>query len=140
MTAISIFQRDIQAIFAERCYECHGVDSREGGLRLTNRRDAFAAADSGDPVLVPGNSQASTLLKRVRSRDESEQMPPEAKRLTSEEIDRLQRWIDAGAPWPKEESAPRHWAYVPPSASVPPSSGLAAVARNPIDAYILKRL
>ncbi|MBM4270269.1 MAG: hypothetical protein FJ144_27300, partial [Deltaproteobacteria bacterium] len=29
------FARDIQPIFRDHCYECHGSEKRKGGLRLT---------------------------------------------------------------------------------------------------------
>ena len=40
------FQRDIQPIFAARCYKCHGPDKQQAGLRLDQRAAALAGGDS----------------------------------------------------------------------------------------------
>ena len=47
------FTKDIQPLLAKRCYECHGADKQESGLRLDQKDKALAGADSG-PVLVSG--------------------------------------------------------------------------------------
>src|SRR5438132_14195573 len=43
------FSRDIQPIFSENCYACHGPekDKRKAGLRLDLKEGAFAKLDSG---------------------------------------------------------------------------------------------
>ena len=39
------FARDIQPIFAKRCYKCHGPNEAEGGLKLDSRDGAFGELD-----------------------------------------------------------------------------------------------
>src|SRR5688500_13803300 len=75
------FQRDIQPIFAERCFSCHSADKHEGGLRLDRKADALAGGDSG-PVLQPGKSSASLLVRYVAGIEAESVMPPEGDRLT----------------------------------------------------------
>jgi mono/diheme cytochrome c family protein len=101
------FAKQIQPILAKRCFACHGPDEAEGGLRFTSQKEAFVEADSGEHAIVPGDSQASALLARVTSDVEDEQMPPEGKRLSPEEVDLLKRWIEQGAKWQQ------HWAFKP---------------------------
>jgi len=47
------FVRDVQPIFVDHCYQCHGPDKQEAGLRLDQRDAALAGGDSG-PLLVAG--------------------------------------------------------------------------------------
>ena len=128
------FSRTIQPLFAARCYSCHGPDAEEGGLQLHNREDALAELESGEFAIVPGEVEASTLLARVKSQDESERMPPEGEPLTEEEIAALRAWVDAGAEW--EE----HWAFVPIERRDPPKVKNEAWVTNGVDAFILAGL
>ena len=90
------FQRDIFPIFQAKCLTCHGEKEREGGLKLLSRSDATARADSGSPAIIPGDSAGSELMHRIRSTDEDVVMPPEGTRVSAEQQQLLQRWIDAG--------------------------------------------
>ncbi len=133
------FQRDVLPILSENCFTCHGPDARarKAKLRLDTREGALRKAD---PVIVPGKSADSELLRRVRSSDPAEVMPPprSKKVLTSAQITVLRQWIDQGAHW----SA--HWAFVNPrrpDVPVPHDRTKRQVgsawARNPIDAFVL---
>ncbi len=131
------FAKEIQPLLAERCFKCHGEKKRKGGLRLTNRRDALAPGDSGKATIVPGDSAASLLIKKISSTEPKEQMPPKGTRLTAAQIDLMRQWIDEGATWPETE--PQHWAYVKPKR--PPLPQLKSKwPRNGIDHFILARL
>ena len=67
---------------------------------------ALAAAESGEPAIVPGKPKESELLKRVSSTDDSVRMPPEGKPLSAAEIEVLSNWIAGGAEWSK------HWSFI----------------------------
>ena len=56
------FGRDIQPIFAKRCFACHGPDKGEGGLRLNQRETALAELDSGEHAVVPGHAEQSEIV------------------------------------------------------------------------------
>src|SRR3954462_11738334 len=72
------YLRDVRPILANNCFRCHGADeqSRKAGLRLDMRDSAIRGGDSDEPAIVPGKPDASQLLHRITSRDESERMPP----------------------------------------------------------------
>lgn len=89
------FEKDVQPILAERCHSCHGPDVQQSGLRLDRRQAAMRGGDYG-PVIVPGNSAGSKLIRRLVSGDGGMVMPPTGA-LTSEEIGVLRAWIDQGA-------------------------------------------
>ncbi len=103
------FTRDIRPIFAEHCTLCHGPDDAKGGLRLTDREVATSELKSGHRGVVPGDAEASEVLRRVLSNDPDAKMPPpdKAEALTSDQIAKLRQWISEGADWPE------HWAYRP---------------------------
>ena len=135
------FQRDVRPIFEEHCYRCHGSIERKGGLRLTNRRDAFQPGDLGIPVIEPGNADLSPLYELVTSTDPDERMPKKKDPLPPEKIERIRRWIEAGAPWPTEaDRVEPHWAYRTPKRPAPPAVGDPSWPRNEIDRFVLARL
>ena len=90
------FQRDIQPIFAKRCFACHGPDEAEGGLSFATRKQAFGETDSGEPTFVPGDPASSEVIRRVSSDDEFERMPPEGDPVTGKELALLKAWVRSG--------------------------------------------
>src|SRR4051794_28996820 len=132
------FSRQVRPLLAENCFVCHGPDdkARKARLRLDTRQGALGQSRGGTPIIVPGKSTESELITRITARDASEVMPPPAsgKKLTTQQIDLLRRWIDGGAPWAT------HWAFVPPQRPAPPPVAGRAWVRNPIDRLVLSRL
>ena len=59
------FAKDVQPIFAAKCYDCHGPAKQKGGIRL-DAAAALKGGDSGDPLLVAGDPEKSHLIKLVR--------------------------------------------------------------------------
>lgn len=103
------FVRDVRPIFEKHCYECHGGDEDEGGLRLDHRAGAFEREDA-DPVIVPGKPEESLLYQRITlPPDDEDIMPAEGDPLTPEQVAVIRRWIEQGAPWPQDAApaAPR---------------------------------
>ena len=90
------FNRDIRPILAAKCFACHGPDEhqRKADLRLDSR-EGIESAFAG------GELEASEAWTRISSDDDDVRMPPPSThlRLTAEEIQRLRRWIEAGAAW-----------------------------------------
>ncbi|MCA9088291.1 MAG: hypothetical protein KDA90_06595, partial [Planctomycetaceae bacterium] len=126
------FAKQIRPIFEARCFECHGAETREAGLRLDRKADALAGGDSGT-VIVPGEPESSLLIKYVSGDDPDRLMPPNGDNLTVDQIGVLTAWIQQGAEWPdgldpKEERNP-HWAYQPLTRADPPTGNA-----RPIDA------
>jgi hypothetical protein len=133
------FNRDIRPLLAERCFACHGEQKREGGLRLSNRRDAFTPGDSGTAAIKPSDSAGSLLIERVTA-DADSRMPPQGELLSAGQIELLRRWIEQGAKWPDETGPVRHWAYIQPQRPPLPSVRQTDWPLGPIDCFILARL
>jgi len=97
--AAKVFHGEILPVLREQCFRCHG-EKDKGGLKLNTREAALRGGDSEVPSIIPGNPAASELIKRLRSNDEDQIMPPTGGRLTQEQITRLESWIRSGADWP----------------------------------------
>jgi hypothetical protein len=131
------FNRDIRPILSDRCFQCHGPDKnqRKADLRLDVRDEALKLRD-GVAAIVPGDSSASALIARIHSEDPDERMPPPEvnKFLSNEEKLLLKHWIEGGAEYEA------HWAFLPPVRPEPPVTSKPDWIRNPIDAFILRKL
>jgi len=132
------FNRDIRPILSNHCYQCHGPDgpARKSGLRLDQRDHATAPAESGSSAIVPGQPDASELVKRIHSADAESVMPPPEvdKPLTPLQKDLLQRWIEEGSNYEV------HWSFIAPQRRDRPMVQQAEWPRNEIDHFILARL
>jgi mono/diheme cytochrome c family protein len=141
------FTRDIEPVFHERCYVCHGPSQAMNGLRLDRRDKAFEGGYSG-PVINPGDSAASKLIDRIASKNEGFRMPPAGEPLSPQQVALMKAWIDHGAEWPERALAPQrsedekrsHWSFRAPRQSDPPAVRAQDWPRNPIDHFVLARL
>lgn len=132
------YGRDIRPILSNKCFTCHGPDDaqRKADLRLDRREGIYSKSASGSIPIVPGDPEASEVIRRIESADPSERMPPpEAnKQLTEDERVKLTSWIKAGAEYKQ------HWSFVAPTRPSPPVVSDATWVRNPIDAFVLARM
>ncbi len=118
------FSREILPILSNKCFVCHGPDSRKEDLL---RLDSFEGATSdlgGYRAVDPGDLAKSEIIARIH--DEDDPMPPEdaEKQLTAAERALLKRWVLQGGGYTE------HWAFVAPTRPTPPSQDY------PIDAFI----
>jgi len=132
------FAREVRPILASNCFKCHGPDenARKGDLRLDTSEGAMAPASSGAVAVVPGDPDASELIKRLVSDDPDELMPPPSVKhpMAAEQIDVLRRWIAHGGRYEA------HWAYIPPRPVPVPDVQDAGWSRTAIDRFVLSRL
>ena len=102
------YEKDVQPLLAQKCYACHGENVQQSGLRLDKRQNALRGGDYG-PVIKPGNSAESKLIRRLVNGDGGLQMPPTGP-LSDDEIGMLRAWIDQGAEFRieiREEAPPK---------------------------------
>ncbi|MFO0922975.1 MAG: PSD1 and planctomycete cytochrome C domain-containing protein [Pirellulales bacterium] len=130
------FQSQIRLLLAKNCWSCHGPDekTREAELRL-DRRDAAIAVRDGQQSIVPGASQESLIVKRMKATGDERMPPPQhGNALTQEQIQMIEAWIDAGA-----EYEP-HWSFqLPRSPTIPTIRSHEHSLRNPIDAFLAEK-
>jgi len=118
--AAKIFAKQVEPIFKERCYSCHGPDKQSSKLNLSIR-DKSGDVDGVLAMIDTANPDDSELLKRVKDKDDP--MPPEGKgkMLNAMEVENLAKWIKAGAPSASEAAGA-------PSSSAPAVSTKTLVA------------
>ena len=148
---IEFFEKNIRPVLSSKCYSCHSAESgkQKGGLSLDTREATLAGGDSGHAV-VPRSAKESELLKRMKSHDKDEVMPPpkDGGALSPEVIAKFEQWIVMGAPDPREtgakpvgrridvEEGRKFWAFQQPVATQPPANKDATWARTPVDRFI----
>jgi hypothetical protein len=146
-TQEDFFERYVRPVLAEHCFECHGPDVQENGLRLDGR-DAMLNGGERGPAMVPGDPSASRLVNAIRREGELK-MPPENE-LPADAVDALTEWIAMDAPWPEgrpiiasdkvDAIRDSHWAYQPVRNPELPAVADASWVRNDIDRFILARI
>ena len=138
------FEKHVRPLLAKHCYQCHSKRSKEveSGLLLDSRAGWMEGGESGVSI-VPGDLDASLLIRAVRYTDQSLQMPP-VKSLSSEDIAHLENWVRMGAPGPQEVDTTSldnpsdpiagkdHWAYRPLGSFV----GGFPKLQNPVDSAL----
>jgi hypothetical protein len=134
----------IRPILSDKCFKCHGPDSRQrkASLRLDIADSAFAPLKEtkGAFALVPGKPELSEVYKRISSTDSSYMMPsPEAHlgALSGYEIKLFKKWIEQGSRYEP------HWAFTTPVKAELPEVSKDPIAigwvKNEIDYFILDK-
>jgi hypothetical protein len=113
----------VRPILSDRCFRCHGPDSKKRKARLR--------LDTEDGV----HKDLDELLRRITTDDEDDRMPPSdiGPRLTAAQVATVRRWIAGGAKWQP------HWAFAPVRRPPAPAAQSPWV-RNDVDRFVLARL
>lgn len=150
--ADTLFENQIRPLLVENCIKCHGDKKAESSLRLDSRAALMQGGDNG-PAIKPGNPKESLLVLVVSHQNDIE-MPPEGE-LSGDQVAVLEKWIEAGAPWPgegatasprKSRSGPptgeerKFWSFQPIADSPVPEVADTGWPLTPVDRFILARL
>lgn len=148
---IAFFETRVRPVLVKHCYACHSLKSGKarGGLRVDTGPALRAGGDRG-PAVVPGDPDASWLVKAIAHTDAEVKMPLEQPRLPAAAVADLRAWVKMGAPDPREEKkaipaayvrATRDfWAYRKPAMTTVPVSEDVSWARRPLDQFVLAGL
>lgn len=132
------FNRDVRPILSGKCFACHGPDEAERGADVRLDTQAGSRADMGGySAVTPGDPEASEMIYRVTTDDDSDIMPPDDKGdpLSAKEVAILTQWIEEGGEYAQ------HWAYEKPSRPEIPETVRDDWKRNnEIDYFIQRRL
>ena len=125
------FSRNILPILSDKCFVCHGPDTRkEGFLRLDTFENATRDR-GGYRAIDPAHPERSEIIRRLQ--DAEDPMPPKdaEKHPSPAERALLVRWARAGGRYD------RHWAFrIPERPPLPPRTE----GSNPIDAFVVRKL
>lgn len=136
------FEAKIRPLLAQRCFDCHGPETQECGLRLDSLAAMLEGGESG-PAIVRGSSKESLLVEAINYA--SLQMPPDEK-LNNDQIAALTAWIETGALWPGARGDPQAkvrrsekftaedrawWARLQQVSAGNPGDGAQAAGRSP---------
>ncbi len=140
------YERDIRPIFQAHCFDCHGPDEQESGLRLDAPRFIRRGGDRGATV-VSHDKDKSLLLQAIIGTDAVSRMPLDAPALSDKQIRLITRWIVEGANMPADDSSTAgdriqsdHWSFQPIQHPTVPEVSDQSWPRNPIDQFVLNRL
>lgn len=143
----TFFESKIRPVLVEQCYRCHADAKQLGGLRLDSRQALLKGGGRGTP-LIPGKPQESLLVKTLRH--QGVKCPPESK-LPDTVIADFVKWIEMGAPDPREGKATaaesfdfakarQFWSFQLPHKAETPKVQDSAWPKNAVDRFILARL
>jgi len=150
-----LFEKRIRPVLVRHCYECHSAAAKEpkGKLRLDSRAAVRAGGESG-PAIVPGKPDESPLIDALKH--DGLEMPP-GKKLPDDVIGDFVRWVEIGAPDPRDEAATADqaarqtweaqyqdridwWSLQPIVRTAPPEVSDPAWSQNVIDRFVLAKL
>lgn len=149
---LDFFEKKIRPALVEHCYKCHSVQAREdkklqGDLYLDSAEGILAGGESRMPAFVKGKSAESLLIKALKY--DGLEMPPSGK-LPAEVVADFAKWIDLGAPDPRQGSKPasakreinieegrKWWSFQPLQPVTPPAVPEGSRVQTPIDRFIV---
>jgi hypothetical protein len=149
---VEFFEKKVRPLLTEQCYQCHSAEAKKGikgGLSLDTRDGLLKGGDTG-PAILPGQPDASRLIRAVRWKDDKLQMPPK-KALAPEQVAVLEQWVKMGAPDPRAgaatataavplDEAKKFWSYQPVKDPPIPAVRNPAWPAGPIDYFVLQKL
>tara|TARA_Y100001978_G_scaffold174790_1_gene166630 strand:- start:106 stop:696 length:591 start_codon:yes stop_codon:yes gene_type:complete len=149
---LKLFKNGVGQMLKQHCVKCHGGEKTRGDFDLTTR-EALLKGGSEGAAIVPGNANASRLLKLV-SHAEKPFMPAKAEKLLPAMVENIAAWINTGAPYDKPlvdtklaagemqitDTDRQHWAFAPLAKPATPAVENTQWPENEIDRFILAKL
>ena len=148
---LDYFESKIRPVLVKNCYQCHSAKAAsegklKGKLQLDTREGARRGGETG-PAVVPGKPNESLLVNALRHEDF--EMPPKNK-LPDSLVGHFVKWIEMGAPDPREgktiaaaeidiDAAKQFWSFRPLKEIAPPAASDASWGRTPVDRFIRAR-
>jgi len=131
------FNRDIRPLLNKNCTACHGGVKQAGEVSYIYREEVLGKGESGKQVVIPGDPAGSEMIRRIKSKDPDEKMPPPDEHphgLEPEQIALLEQWITEGAKWGE------HWSFQKPAEPPVPVLKNTAWPRADLDRHVLAKL
>lgn len=150
---LKFFEQKIRPVLVAQCYSCHSAAAREakklqGELYLDSAAGVLAGGENG-PAIVKGKSAESRLIKALKY--DGLEMPPTGK-LPAEVVADFAKWIDIGAPDPRQGEVPtkpkreinlaegrQWWSFQPLKTLAPLEVPEGSRVQTPIDRFIVAK-
>ncbi len=87
------FARDVGPVLLARCVECHGERNPPANFSVNTFQRLLRGGTNG-PGIVPGKSEESLLVKKLRGTADGARMPQGRDPLPDETIALIAKWID----------------------------------------------
>jgi len=153
---LHFFEKNIRPVLVQHCHKCHSEESDKvrGGLTVDTRHGLALGGESGHAGVTPGNLAESSIYEAMTYQNPDMQMPPKQK-LPEEVIANFKKWIEMGAPDPREqmtanasggrrvidmEAGRQHWSFQKPVRQTPPEVKTVGWARTEIDHFVLAKM
>lgn len=151
---VDFFEKKIRPVLVDKCYKCHSESAEKvkGGLVLDTREGLLRGGDNG-PGVVPGDLKESLLIEAIRYTNKEFAMPPkkEGGKLPDDVIRDFEKWVQMGAPDPRDGAAKlvkkydaakarEWWAFQPPVKTAVPTVKDSAWPKTDIDRFLLAGL
>lgn len=152
---IDFFEKQIRPVLVNKCYRCHSVEAAsknrlKGNLYLDSRVGIRKGGDTG-PAVVPNDVQKSIIIQALKYENKAFEMPPSGK-LSENVINDFVKWIERGAPDPRDgtvvkktdeidiEAGRKFWSIRPFQQVQIPTINDTHWPRSEIDRFILSKL
>jgi hypothetical protein len=145
------FEAKIRPALAKNCYACHSGVTKVamGGLFLDSREGMRKGGASG-PAVTPGKPEESLFIHAIHY--QGRKMPPSGQ-LPDSVIADFEKWVQMGAPDPREtqasawkpsvvdiEKGRKFWAFQPVQKPATPKVKNSKWSSQPIDRFLLARM
>ena len=104
-SSLTVYEKAVAPILAQKCVSCHGPDKVKGKLQLQSPALILKGGKDGN-ILNGIQNQEALLLQRIHlpNADEKHMPPADKLQLTLEELTLLTKWVKAGGNFTKKIS------------------------------------
>jgi mono/diheme cytochrome c family protein len=139
------FVQDLQPLFAERCYDCHGEKKQASAFRADSHEDILKGGNHGPSIIVGKGAESILVQVLADTHEDIAAMPKKKEKFTPEQIGLIRAWIDQGAEWAggsgkKYSYNTNHCAFKIPQHPALPLVRNKKWPRTPIDNFVLAKL
>jgi len=104
-SSLTVYEKAIAPILAQKCVSCHGPDKVKGQLQLQSPELIIKGGKNGSILNGIQNEEAQIIYRIHLPNADEKHMPPDGKlQLTLEELTLLNKWVKAGGNFTKKIS------------------------------------
>ena len=136
----TLYEQKVKPLLMAKCMECHSTSTHASGFSISTVESVIRGGNKHGQAVLEGQPGPSPLLKLLKG--ELAPRMPLGGHLTDSEIATVEDWVRSLPPQPIaiSKSTQELWPFQKPVKPDPPAVQNAGWVRNPIDAFILKKL